>query len=148
MLKGPIHIKKLNTNAIIPTYGTEFSAGADLYTCISEAVTLAPGETVLIHTGLAMEIPERFVGLIYARSSLAVKGGLAPANKVSVIDSDYRGELMIPIHNHSSQSQTIEPAQRIAQIIFTPYYMAQFEEIEELPDTARGVGGFGSTGKY
>ncbi len=148
MLKGPVHIKKLKENAILPTYGTEFSAGADLYACISEPVTLNPGETILIHTGIAMEIPEGLVGLIYARSSLAVKSGLAPANKVSVIDSDYRGELMIPIHNHSSHNQIIEPAERIAQIIFTPYYMAQFEEVEELPDTARGTGGFGSTGKY
>ena len=148
MLKGPIRIKRLNEHAVIPTYGTEFSAGADLYACITESITLAPGETRLIHTGLAMEIPVGYAGLVYARSSLAVKRGLAPANKVSVIDSDYRGELMIPLHNHSSIDQTIEPAERIAQIIFTPYYSACFEETEALDDTARGTGGFGSTGKY
>lgn len=148
MLKGPIRIKKLNEHAVIPTYGTEFSAGADLYACITESLTLAPGETRLIHTGLAMEIPAGYAGLVYARSSLAVKRGLAPANKVSVIDSDYRGELMIPLHNHSAVPQTIEPAERIAQIIFTPYYFACFEEAETLDDTARGTGGFGSTGKY
>ena len=148
MLKGPIRIKRLNEHAVIPTYGTEFSAGADLYACITESITLAPGETRLIHTGLAMEIPVGYAGLVYARSSLAVKRGLAPANKVSVIDSDYRGELMIPLHNHSSIDQTIEPAERIAQIIFTPYYSACFEETEALNDTARGTGGFGSTGKY
>ncbi|MBO5278875.1 MAG: dUTP diphosphatase [Lachnospiraceae bacterium] len=148
MLKGPIRIKRLSEHAVIPTYGTEFSAGADLYACITESITLAPGETRLIHTGLAMEIPVGYAGLVYARSSLAVKRGLAPANKVSVIDSDYRGELMIPLHNHSSIDQTIEPAERIAQIIFTPYYSACFEETEALDDTARGTGGFGSTGKY
>lgn len=148
MLKGSIRIKRLNEHAVIPTYGTEFSAGADLYACITESITLAPGETRLIHTGLAMEIPAGYAGLVYARSSLAVKRGLAPANKVSVIDSDYRGELMIPLHNHSAVSQTIEPAERIAQIIFTPYYSACFEEAESLEDTARGTGGFGSTGKY
>lgn len=148
MLKGPIRIKKLNERAVIPTYGTEFSAGADLYACVPSPVALAPGETVLIPTGLAMEIPVGYAGLVYARSSLAVKRGLAPANKVSVIDSDYRGELMIPLHNHSGADQTIEPAERIAQIIFTPYYSACFEEAEDLENTARGMGGFGSTGKY
>lgn len=148
MLKGTVRIKKLSENAMIPTYGTISSAGADLYACIPERAVLEPGETVLIHTGIAMEIPEGYAGLIYARSSLAVKSGLAPANKVSVIDSDYRGELMIPMHNHSKDIQSIEPAERIAQIIFTPYYMACFEETEELGSTARGEGGFGSTGKY
>lgn len=148
ILKGSIRIKKTDQNAVIPTYGTEFSAGADLYACISESISLASGETALIRTGIAMEIPAGFVGLIYARSSLAVKRGLAPANKVSVIDSDYRGELMVPIHNHSSSEQIIEPAERIAQIIFTPYYTAGFEEVPELNVTERGTGGFGSTGKY
>lgn len=148
MLKGPIRIKKLDSHAVIPTYGTEFSAGADLYACISEPLTLLPGETRLIHTGLAMEIPAGYAGLVYARSSLATKRGLAPANKVSVIDSDYRGELMVPLHNHSAAEQTVEPSERIAQIIFTPYYQAAFEETENLDSTARGTGGFGSTGQY
>ena len=148
MLKGPIRIKKVREQAIIPTYGTEYSAGADIYSCILEPIHLAPGETVLIPTGIAMEIPIGYVGLVYARSSLAVKRGLAPANKVSVIDSDYRGELMVPILNHSNKEQVIEPAERIAQIIFTPYYMADFEETDTLEDTNRGAGGFGSTGKF
>lgn len=148
MLKGTIRIKKLHEYAVTPTYGTEFSAGADLYACISEPLTILPGETTLIHTGLAMEIPAGYAGLVYARSSLATKRGLAPANKVSVIDSDYRGELMIPLHNHSVLPQTIEPSERIAQIIFTPYYQACFEETDSLNDTARGLGGFGSTGQY
>lgn len=148
MLKGSIHIKKVREQAIIPTYGTEYSAGADIYSCIPEPIYLAPGKTVLIPTGIAMEIPAGYVGLVYARSSLAVKRGLAPANKVSVIDSDYRGELMVPILNHSATEQVIEPAERIAQMIFTPYYMACFEETDTLEDTNRGAGGFGSTGKF
>ena len=130
MLKGPIRIKKVREQAVIPTYGTEYSAGADIYSCIPEPIHLAPGKTVLIPTGIAMEIPTGYVGLVYARSSLAVKRGLAPANKVSVIDSDYRGELMVPILNHSDTEQVIEPAERIAQMIFTPYYMACFEETD------------------
>lgn len=148
MLTGPIRIKKLDAHAVIPTYGTEASAGADLYACIQESLTLAPGQTLLIRTGLAIEIPAGYAGLVYARSSLAVKRGLAPANKVSVIDADYRGELMVPMHNHSAVAQTIEPGERIAQIIFTPYYAAAFEEADELESTDRGEGGFGSTGKY
>lgn len=148
MLKGPIRIKKVREQAVIPTYGTEYSAGADIYSCIPEPIHLSPGKTVLIPTGIAMEIPTGYVGLVYARSSLAVKRGLAPANKVSVIDSDYRGELMVPILNHSGTEQVIEPAERIAQMIFTPYYMACFEETDTLEDTNRGAGGFGSTGKF
>ncbi len=148
MLKGPIRIKKVREQAVIPTYGTEYSAGADIYSCIPEPIHLAPGKTVLIPTGIAMEIPTGYVGLVYARSSLAVKRGLPPANKVSVIDSDYRGELMVPILNHSGTEQVIEPAERIAQMIFTPYYMACFEETDTLEDTNRGAGGFGSTGKF
>lgn len=148
MLKGPIRIKKVREQAVIPTYGIEYSAGADIYSCIPEPIHLAPGKTVLIPTGIAMEIPTGYVGLVYARSSLAVKRGLAPANKVSVIDSDYRGELMVPILNHSGTEQVIEPAERIAQMIFTPYYMACFEETDTLEDTNRGAGGFGSTGKF
>ncbi|MCI9541003.1 MAG: dUTP diphosphatase [Lachnospiraceae bacterium] len=148
MLKGPIRIKKVREQAVIPTYGTEYSAGADIYSCIPEPIHLAPGKTVLIPTGIAMEIPTGYVGLVYARSSLAVKRGLTPANKVSVIDSDYRGELMVPILNHSGTEQVIEPAERIAQMIFTPYYMACFEETDTLEDTNRGAGGFGSTGKF
>ena len=141
-----VKIKKLNENAIIPTYGSEFSAGADLYTCEDNDVTINIGETRLIHTGIALEIPNGYVGLIYARSGLATKRGLAPANKVGVIDSDYRGEIMIALHNHSNKEQTVARAERIAQIVFTPYASANFEISDELNSTARGEGGFGSTG--
>ena len=141
-----MNIKKLNDNARIPTYGSRFSAGADLYACESSDVTIAPGETKLIHTGLAMEIPTELVGLVYARSGLASKKGLAPANKVGVIDSDYRGEIMVALHNHGTVPQTVADGERIAQIVFAPFYSADFNVVDELEDTARGAGGFGSTG--
>ena len=143
----PMNIKKLNENARIPTYGSEFAAGADLYACLDADVTIAPAETLLIHTGLAMQIPEGLVGLIYARSGLASKKGLAPANKVGVIDSDYRGEIMVALHNHGTLPQTISDGERIAQIVFAPYYTAEFSVVDELDGTTRGTGGFGSTGK-
>ena len=143
----PMNIKKLNENARVPTYGSEFAAGADLYACLDADVTIAPAETLLIHTGLAMQIPEGLVGLIYARSGLASKKGLAPANKVGVIDSDYRGEIMVALHNHGTIPQTISDGERIAQIVFAPYYAAEFSVVDELDDTTRGTGGFGSTGK-
>ena len=143
----PMNIKKLNDNARLPTYGSEFAAGADLYACLDADVTIAPAETLLIHTGLAMEIPTGLVGLIYARSGLASKKGLAPANKVGVIDSDYRGEIMVALHNHSTEPRTISDGERIAQIVFAPYYTAEFNLVDELGDTTRGTGGFGSTGK-
>ena len=140
-------IKKLNENAVVPTYGSACAAGADLYACEENAVTIEPGKTVLVHTGIAMAIPDGYVGLIYARSGLACKRGLAPANKVGVIDSDYRGEIMVALHNHSEVAQMVESGERIAQIVFTPYAAADFEVAEELDDTARGEGGFGSTGR-
>lgn len=141
-----MNIKKLNEKAKVPTYGSASAAGADLYACVEGEISIAPQETKLIHTGIAMEIPEGLVGLIYARSGLASKKGLAPANKVGVIDSDYRGEIMVALHNHGSEAQTIADGERIAQIVFAPYYAADFTVVEELNDTARGVGGFGSTG--
>lgn len=141
-----MNIKKLNKNAKIPTYGSTAAAGADLYACEMGEITIAPNETKLIHTGIAMEIPEGLVGLVYARSGLASKKGLAPANKVGVIDSDYRGEIMVALHNHGTKEQTIADGERIAQIVFAPYYAADFTVVEELNDTARGKGGFGSTG--
>ena len=141
-----MNIKKLNEQAIVPTYGSAYAAGADLYACEEGEVTVNPGETRLIHTGIAMEIPEGLVGLIYARSGLASKRGLAPANKVGVIDSDYRGEIMVALHNHSTAPQTVAKGERIAQIVFAPYYAAEFTVVEELSDTVRGAGGFGSTG--
>ena len=142
-----IKVKKLRPGAQLPTYGTAFSAGADLYACLEEPVTIAPGETKKIPTGLAMEIPIGCAGLIYARSSLGTKQGLAPANKVGVVDSDYRGEFMIFLHNHGSQTQTVSHGDRVAQLLVTPVFTPGFEEADELTDTARGAGGFGSTGK-
>ena len=142
-----VNIKKLKENAVVPTYGSPCSAGADLYACEEAEVTLLSGATVLIHTGLALEIPEGLVGLIYARSGLASKKGLAPANKVGVIDSDYRGEIMVALHNHGAEAQTIAPGERIAQLVLTPYVTAEFCPVDELSDTVRGEGGFGSTGR-
>ena len=145
-MKTKVEIKKLNEKAIVPTYGTEFSAGADLYAIVDGLVTIEPGETKMIGTGLAFAIPEGLVGLIFARSSLGTKKGLAPANKVGVIDSDYRGEVRVVLHNHSSVAQTIENGERIAQMAFVPYYAAEFSVVDELSATLRGEGGFGSTG--
>ena len=143
----PIKVKKLREGAHLPTYGTEFSAGADLYACLEEDVTIAPGETKKIPTGLAMEIPLGCAGLIYARSSLGTKKGLAPANKVGVVDSDYRGEFMIFLHNHGTDVQTIVHGDRVAQLLVTPVFTPGFVEADVLSDTVRGAGGFGSTGK-
>ena len=145
-MKTKVEIKRLNENAIVPTYGTEFSAGADLYAIVDGSVTIEPGETKMIGTGLAFAIPEGLVGLVFARSSLGTKKGLAPANKVGVIDSDYRGEVRVVLHNHSSVAQTIENGERIAQMAFVPYYAAEFSVVDELSATLRGEGGFGSTG--
>lgn len=141
-----MNIKKLNERAVTPKYGSDFAAGADLYSAEESEVVIKAGETKLIHTGIAMEIPEGLVGLVYARSGLALKRGLAPANKVGVIDSDYRGEIMVALHNHGTAEQTVAVGERIAQIVFTPFYTAEFNETDELGDTVRGVGGFGSTG--
>jgi len=142
-----IKIKLLNENAIIPTYGSEYSAGADLYACIKEKIIIKKGETAFINTGIALEIPTGFVGLVYARSGLGCKKGLAPSNKVGVIDSDYRGEIIVALHNHSQISHEINPNDRIAQIVFTPYLKGNFQITSDLEDTTRGSGGFGSTDK-
>lgn len=142
-----IRVKRIKENAIMPTYGSAEAAGADLYACLSEPVTIHPGESVFIPTGLAMELPRGYAGLIYARSGLACKRGLAPANKVGVVDSDYRGEFMIVLHNHGEAVQTIEHGERIAQLVITPVFTPGFAEVEELSDTKRSSGGFGSTGK-
>lgn len=144
--KMQVSIKKLNDKAILPTYGSEFAAGADLYACIEEDLTVNPHETVLVPTGLAVELPLGFAGLIYARSGLATKKGLAPANKVGVVDCDYRGEVKVALHNHSSVPQTVVAGERIAQLVITPYLTAEFVESDELSETVRGAGGFGSTG--
>ncbi len=142
-----IRVKKLKPGAVLPTYGSAEAAGADLYACLDEAVVIHPGETVFIPTGLSMEIPVGIAGLIYARSGLACKRGLAPANKVGVIDSDYRGEFIVALHNHGSNEQTVSHGERIAQLLITPVFTPGFTEVSELSDTSRGVGGFGSTGK-
>jgi len=141
-----VKIVKLNPNAHIPTYGSASAAGADLYACIEQTVCIQPGQTVLVPTGLSMEIEEGFAGFIYARSGLATKCGLAPANKVGVIDSDYRGQVMVSLHNHTNTPQSVEPGERVAQIVFAPVYQAQFCLVDALQETQRGTGGFGSTG--
>ena len=142
-----IRVKKLSPNAILPTYGSAEAAGADLYACLEETVSIAPGEVFWVPTGVALEVPKGCAGLIYARSSMGVKRGLAPANKVGVIDSDYRGEIRVVLLNHSKQVQTVAPGERVAQLIITPVLTPAYEEVEELTDTERGTGGFGSTGK-
>ena len=142
-----IHVKKLSPKAILPTYGSAEAAGADLYACLEETVSIAPGEIAWIPTGLALEVPKGCAGLIYARSSLGVKRGLAPANKVGVIDSDYRGEIQVVLLNHSKQVQTVANGERVAQLLITPVLTPDYVQVEELTDTERGLGGFGSTGK-
>ena len=142
-----VRVKKLKENAKLPTYGTEFSAGADLYACLESAVTIAPGCSAFIPTGIALEVPVGCAGLIYARSGMACKRGLAPANKVGVVDSDYRGEITVVLYNHGQEPQSVENGERIAQFVITPVLTPSFEAVEELSDTVRNVGGFGSTGK-
>lgn len=141
-----MNIKKLDERAVVPAYASAMAAGADLYACLDAPVTIAPNETKLIHTGLAMAIPEGMAGLIYARSGLASKRGLAPANKVGVVDSDYRGEVMVALHNHGTVSQTVEHGERIAQLVLAPVIVADFNVVDDLDSTERGAGGFGSTG--
>lgn len=141
-----VKIKILDERATPMTYGTEYSAGADLYNLLGESVEIKPHSTVLIHTGIAMEIPVGYVGLVFARSGLATKRGLAPSNKVGVIDADYRGEIMVSLHNHSDVTATIEGGERVAQIAIVPFLKAEYEVALELSDTQRGAGGFGSTG--
>ena len=142
-----INVKLLREGARVPTYGSAEAAGADLYACLPEPVTVEPGTTVFVPTGFAMEVPKGCAGLIYARSGLACKRGLAPANKVGVIDSDYRGEVIVALHNHSAVPQTVTDGERIAQLVITPVFTPGFNLVAELDDTLRGAGGFGSTGK-
>jgi dUTP pyrophosphatase len=142
-----IRVKKLHPAAKLPTYGSLEAAGADLYACLEEAVTIEPGEIFWVPTGIALEVPKGCAGLVYARSSMGAKRGLAPANKVGVVDSDYRGEIKVVLLNHSKLPQILEPGERVAQFIITPVLQPHYEEVDELTDTDRGVGGFGSTGK-
>ena len=142
-----IRVKILKQGAKLPTYGTMEAAGADLYACLEAPVTIAPGNSAFIPTGIALEVPKGCAGLIYARSGMACKRGLAPANKVGVVDSDYRGEITVVLHNHGTVSQTIECGERIAQFIITPVLTPGYVEADSLTDTDRNTGGFGSTGK-
>ena len=142
-----VKFTKLDERAQVPAYGTQYAAGADLRAVLDAPVTILPGQTLLMHTGIAMEIPEGFVGLVYARSGLAAKRGLAPANKVGVIDSDYRGEFIVALHNHGDSAQTILPGDRIAQLLIVPVLTPPYELCDDLSDTQRAAGGFGSTGQ-
>lgn len=141
-----VKVKKLCREAILPTYGSSCAAGADLYNLPGADTRIPPHETVMLHTGVSVEIPDGYAGLIFARSGIASKRGLAPANKVGVVDSDYRGEFMVALHNHSDREAFVGGAERIAQLVIVPYLTAHFVEAQELSDTARGAGGFGSTG--
>ena len=147
MIMNAVRVKILKEGAKLPTYGSAQAAGADLYACLEKAVTIAPGETVFVPTGIALEVPLGCAGLIYARSGMACKRGLAPANKVGVVDSDYRGEIIVALHNHGNVPQTVEHGERVAQFVITPVLTPAYQEVEELSDTGRGTGGFGSTGK-
>ena len=147
MEKVTVKIKKLDPRAVVPARGSEYAAGADLCAVLDDDIVIAPGETVFIHTGLAAEIPVGYAAFIFARSGLASKTGLAPANKVGVADSDYRGEYMVALMNHSSKPATVSPGQRIAQMVVMPVAFTDFVEVDQLSDTQRGAGGFGSTGK-
>ena len=142
-----IEIKKLNANATVPTRGSEYAAGYDLYACIDDAVIIKPGATEKIGTGLAIAVPDGYFGAIFARSGLALKQGLRPANCVGVADSDYRGEYIVALHNDSDEERTVNPGDRIAQLVIMPFLSAEFDLKDELDDTKRGSGGFGSTGK-
>ena len=142
-----IRVKILKEGAKLPTYGSAEAAGADLYACIDAPLTIAPGQTAFVPTGIALEVPAHCAGLIYACSGMACKRGLAPANKVGVVDSDYRGEIIVALHNHGDQPQTVERGERIAQFVITPVLTPAYEMAEELSDTERNAGGFGSTGK-
>lgn len=146
-MTAPVSVKLLDPRAKLPAYGSSDAAGADLYALTDGPVTIAPGQTVLIHTGIALAIPQGYAGLVCARSGLATKEGLAPANKVGVIDADYRGEIRVALHNHGDAPQVVEDGDRVAQLVIAPYLTAQFQEAEELDGTERGGGGFGSTGR-
>ena len=146
-MKVKVKFVKLRDSARVPTYASPASAGADLYSAEDSDIVIAPGETALIHTGISAEIPDGYAGFVFARSGLAMKRDLAPANKVGVVDSDYRGELRVVLYNHSKVAQQVEPGERIAQLVVTPIITPGFEVVDELSDTSRADKGFGSTGK-
>ncbi len=141
-----VNVQLLREGAAAPAYGSAGAAGADLHACLPQPLAIPPGQTALVPTGVAVEIPEGFAGLVFARSGLATKRNLAPANKVGVIDSDYRGEILVALHNHGGETQTVEPGERVAQLVLTPCLRADFAPVEQLSQTKRGAGGFGSTG--
>ena len=142
-----IQVKKLRPDAVLPTAGSAFAAGYDLRACMDAPVDIPPHATVKLGTGLSIAVPEGWFGAIFARSGLATKQGLRPANCVGVIDADYRGECTVALHNDTDEPRTVAPGDRIAQLVVLPFLSAEFEEADELPETARGAGGFGSTGK-
>ncbi len=142
-----LQAKRLRNHAILPSRGTDQSAGYDLYACLDEPLLIPAGETRMVPLGWAFALPDGFAAFIYARSGLAARHGLAPANCVGICDSDYRGEYQVPVHNKSRQDYTVQPGERIAQMVLAPYYTADFILTDELPDSVRGEGGFGSTGK-
>ncbi len=146
-MEQTVLVKRLREDAVLPRRGSADAAGADLSACIAATLTISPQETAFVPTGISVEIPRGFVGLVFARSSVASKRDLAPANKVGVIDSDYRGEILVALHNHGTAPRSIEPGERIAQLVIVPYLAADFQEADALSDTARGAGGFGSTGR-
>ncbi len=145
-MTAPVSVQLLDPRAKRPACGSPDAAGADLYVVADGPVTIAPGETVMLHTGLAFAIPQGFVGLVCARSGMACKRGLAPANKVGVVDADYRGEVLVFLHNHGGEAQVVEDGDRVAQLVIVPYLTAEFTQADELDGTERGSGGFGSTG--
>ncbi|MBR3560642.1 MAG: dUTP diphosphatase [Oscillospiraceae bacterium] len=142
-----VQVKKLDSRAILPTHGSPDAAGYDLYACLDADVTVWQHHTEMIHTGLAVALPEGTFGAVFARSGLAAKEGLRPANCVGVVDSDYRGELMVALHNDSPVARVVKHGERVAQLVLLPYLPMAFDEVDTLPETARGAGGFGSTGK-
>ena len=146
-MDNTIRVKRLRKNAVLPRRGSVDAAGADLSACLDAPLTIQPHETMFVPTGISVEIPRGFAGFVFARSSVASKRDLAPANKVGVIDADYRGEILCALHNHGLSPQTIEPGERIAQLVILPVFAADYVEADELSDTARGAGGFGSTGR-
>ena len=141
-----MQVKKLDPKAKMPTYGSTLAAGADLYVCLEEPVTIQPGKTALLPTGISIAVPAGYAGMVFARSGLASKQGLAPANKVGVIDADYRGPVMVALHNHSQEPRTVNHGDRVAQLVIMPVLTPELEEVAELDETQRGAGGFGSTG--
>lgn len=143
-----VKVKVLNDKAIIPTHGSEYAAGMDLYACIDTPIVIAPHHTIKIGTGLAIELPENTFGGVVARSGLATKNGIRVCQGLAVIDSDYRGEWIVPLHNDTDTPQIINPMERIAQLVVIPYLSVEFKEVDELSDTERGDKGFGDSGKF